>query len=329
MSGMQKLEEIKSQLDTLDEDILKLIDKKRELSKLISKSRYEEADIGFKCREYRDFNIKKVVYQGVEGAYSHIVTKKLFPDINIENVNTFEDAIKEVLDGNALYCVVPIENSSAGIVTDVYDLLLKKDVVIVAEYDLHISHCLLGTKDADIEDIKTVYSHPQALMQCTSYLREHTDWSQVSFLNTAVSAKKVKDDNSKVQAAIASELSANLYDLKILDRGINRNSNNTTRFVVLSKEKIFSESSNKLSLILELPHEKGMLYNILGIFVLNGLNLVKIESRPIPEKTFEYRFFIDIEGNLNSPNVSNVLEILKEKVPFLKVLGNYCSDKSI
>ena len=329
MSGMQKLEEIKSQLDTLDEDILKLIDKKRELSKLISKSRYEEADIGFKCREYRDFNIKKVVYQGVEGAYSHIVTKKLFPDINTENVNTFEDAIKEVLDGNALYCVVPIENSSAGIVTDVYDLLLKKDVDIVAEYDLHISHCLLGTKDANIEDIKTVYSHPQALMQCASYLREHTDWSQVSFLNTAVSAKKVKDDNSKEQAAIASELSANLYDLKILDRGINRNSNNTTRFVVLSKEKIFSESSNKLSLILELPHEKGMLYNILGIFVLNGLNLVKIESRPIPEKTFEYRFFIDIEGNLNSPNVSNVLEILKEKVPFLKVLGNYCSNKSI
>ena len=329
MSGMQKLEEIKSQLDTLDEDILKLIDKKRELSKLISKSRYEEADIGFKCREYRDFNIKKVVYQGVEGAYSHIVTKKLFPDINIENVNTFEDAIKEVLDGNALYCVVPIENSSAGIVTDVYDLLLKKDVVIVAEYDLHISHCLLGTKDADIEDIKTVYSHPQALMQCASYLREHTDWSQVSFLNTAVSAKKVKDDNSKAQAAIASELSANIYDLKILDRSINRNSNNTTRFVVLSKEKIFSDSSNKLSLILELPHEKGMLYNILGIFVLNGLNLVKIESRPIPEKTFEYRFFIDIEGNLNSPNVSNVLEILKEKVPFLKVLGNYCSNKSI
>ena len=98
---------------------------------------------------------------------------------------------------------------------------------------------------------------------------------------------------------------------------------------MLSKEKIFSESSNKLSLILELPHEKGMLYNILGIFVLNGLNLVKIESRPIPEKTFEYRFFIDIEGNLNSPNVSNVLEILKEKVPFLKVLGNYCSNKSI
>ena len=326
---MQKLEEIKSQLDTLDEDILKLIDKKRELSKLISKSRYEEADIGFKCREYRDFNIKKVVYQGVEGAYSHIVTKKLFPDINTENVNTFEDAIKEVLDGNALYCVVPIENSSAGIVTDVYDLLLKKDVVIVAEYDLHISHCLLGTKDADIEDIKTVYSHPQALMQCASYLREHTDWSQVSFLNTAVSAKKVKDDNSKAQAAIASELSANIYDLKILDRSINRNSNNTTRFVVLSKEKIFSDSSNKLSLILELPHEKGMLYNILGIFVLNGLNLVKIESRPIPEKTFEYRFFIDIEGNLNSPNVSNVLEILKEKVPFLKVLGNYCSNKSI
>ena len=139
--------------------------------------------------------------------------------------------------------------------------------------------------------------------------------------------KKVKDEEKKEQAAIASELSANLYDLNILDRGINRNSNNTTRFVVLSKEKIFSKDSNKLSLILELPHEKGMLYNILGIFVLNGLNLVKIESRPIPEKTFEYRFFIDIEGNLNSANVSNVLEILKKKVTFLKILGNYCSNR--
>ena len=262
----------------------------------------------------------------MEGAYSHIVTQTLFPDADTENVNTFEDAINSVLNGEASYCVVPIENSSAGIVTDIFDLLLKKDVVIVAEYDLHISHCLLGIKGASFSDIKRVYSHPQALMQCASYLKEHPEWSQISLLNTAVSAKKVKNEGRIEQAAIASELSAKLYNLDILDRGINRNSNNTTRFVVLSKEKIFSKNSNKLSLILELPHEKGMLYNILGIFVLNGLNLVKIESRPIPEKTFEYRFFIDVEANLNSENVSNVLEILSEKVPFLKILGNYCSN---
>ena len=205
-------------------------------------------------------------------------------------------------------------------------MLLKKDVVIVAEYDLHISHCLLGIKGANFSDIKRVYSHPQALMQCASYLKEHPEWSQISLLNTAVSAKKVKNEGNIEQAAIASELSAKLYGLDILDMGINRNSNNTTRFVVLSKEKIFSKGSNKLSLILELPHEKGMLYNILGIFVLNGLNLLKIESRPIPEKTFEYRFFIDIEANLNSENVSNVIETLKNKVPFLKILGNYCSN---
>ena len=205
-------------------------------------------------------------------------------------------------------------------------MLLKKDVVIVAEYDLHISHCLLGIKGSSFSDIKRVYSHPQALMQCASYLKEHPEWSQISLLNTAVSAKKVKNEGKIEQAAIASELSAKLYGLDILDMGINRNSNNTTRFVVLSKEKIFSKASNKLSLILELPHEKGMLYNILGIFVLNGLNLLKIESRPIPEKTFEYRFFIDVEANLNSENVSNVLETLKNKVPFLKILGNYCSN---
>lgn len=323
---MERLEEIKVQLDKLDEEIIGIIDRKRELSKLISQSKYDEISSGFICKEYMEVDIKKVVYQGVEGAYSHIVTKKLFSDVKMENVNTFEDAINEVYNGDASYCVIPIENSSAGIVTDVFDLLLKKEVVIVAEYDLHISHCLLGFKGAKLTDIKTVYSHPQALMQCASYLKEHQDWSQISLLNTAISAKKVKNEEKKEQAAIASELSANLYDLDILDRGINRNSNNTTRFVVLSKEKIFSKDSNKLSLILELPHEKGMLYNILGIFVLNGLNLVKIESRPIPEKTFEYRFFIDIEGNLNSANVSNVLEILKKKVTFLKILGNYCSN---
>ena len=288
--------------------------------------KFNEMPSGFKCKEYMDSDIKKIVYQGVEGAYSHIVTQTLFPDADTENVNTFEDAINSVLNGEASYCVVPIENSSAGIVTDIFDLLLKKDVVIVAEYDLHISHCLLGIKGAKFSDIKRVYSHPQALMQCASYLKEHPEWSQISLLNTAVSAKKVKNEGNIEQAAIASELSAKLYGLDILDMGINRNSNNTTRFVVLSKEKIFSKGSNKLSLILELPHEKGMLYNILGIFVLNGLNLLKIESRPIPEKTFEYRFFIDIEANLNLENVSNVLETLKNKVPFLKILGNYCSN---
>ena len=288
--------------------------------------KFNEMPSGFKCKEYTDSDIKKIVYQGVEGAYSHIVTQTLFPNADTENVNTFEDAINSVLNGEASYCVVPIENSSAGIVTDIFDLLLKKDVVIVAEYDLHISHCLLGIKGAKFSDIKSIYSHPQALMQCASYLKEHPEWSQISLLNTAVSAKKVKNEGKIEQAAIASELSAKLYGLDILDMGINRNSNNTTRFVVLSKEKIFSKGSNKLSLILELPHEKGMLYNILGIFVLNGLNLLKIESRPIPEKTFEYRFFIDIEANLNSENVSNVLETLKNKVPFLKILGNYCSN---
>ena len=288
--------------------------------------KFDDMPSGFKCKEYMDSCIKKIVYQGVEGAYSHIVTQTLFPDADTENVNTFEDAINSVLNGEASYCVVPIENSSAGIVTDIFDLLLKKDVVIVAEYDLHISHCLLGIKGASFSDIKRVYSHPQALMQCAYYLKEHPEWSQISLLNTAVSAKKVKNEGKIEQAAIASELSAKLYGLDILDMGINRNSNNTTRFVVLSKEKIFSKGSNKLSLILELPHEKGMLYNILGIFVLNGLNLLKIESRPIPEKTFEYRFFIDIEANLNSENVSNVLETLKNQVPFLKILGNYCSN---
>lgn len=323
---MQGLEEIRSEIDTIDADIRELINRKQKLSRLITTLEYDMViPFGFYCKEYMDIDIKRTVYQGVEGAYSHIVTKKLFQNIPTENVITFEAAINEVLKGNASYCVVPIENSSAGIVTDTYDLLLKKDVVIVAEYDLNISHCLLGVKGAKINDIKTVYSHPQALMQCASYLKAHSDWSQISLSNTAISAKKVRDDGKSSEAAIASELSANLYDLDILDRGINRNLNNTTRFVVISKEKIFSKNSNKLSLILELPHKMGTLYNILEIFALNGLNLVKIESRPIPERNFEYRFFIDIEGSLNSVDLVKVLSILKKKVKFLKILGNYCA----
>ena len=129
---MERLEEIKVQLDKLDEEIIGIIDRKRELSKLISQSKYDEISSGFICKEYMEVDIKKVVYQGVEGAYSHIVTKKLFSDVKMENVNTFEDAINEVYNGDASYCVIPIENSSAGIVTDVFDLFLKKDVVIVA-----------------------------------------------------------------------------------------------------------------------------------------------------------------------------------------------------
>lgn len=321
---MERLEDIKMKLDEIDKEILSLIDKKKNIAGLIS-SLNNDIPSDFICKEFMDKDIKKVIYQGVEGAYSHIVTKRIFPHIKGENVATFEDAVNGVIEERASYCIVPIENSSAGIVADTYDLLLKKSVVIVAEYDLHISHCLLGVKGANISDIKRVYSHPQALMQCSSYLREHPDWSQISLLNTAVSAKKVREEGDNKSAAIASELSAKIYGLDVLDSGINRNSNNTTRFVVLSKEKIFSKNSKKLSLIFELPHKKGMLYNILSIVALNGLNLVKIESRPIPEKTFEYRFFIDIEGNLNSSNMSNVLKILEKKVTFLKILGNYCS----
>ena len=238
---MRKIEEIKSEIDKIDIKITKLINEKQKLAGLISDHNFnKDMATGFTCKEFMNKEIKKVVYQGVEGAYSHIVTKRIFPDVSEENVTTFEDAVNEVIDGDASYCIVPIENSSAGIVADTYDLLLKKSVVIVAEYDLHISHCLLGVRGAKIKDIKRVYSHPQALMQCESYLKEHSDWSRISLLNTAVSAKKVRDERDAANAAIASKPSADIYDLDILDSGINRNSQNTTRFVVLSKEKIFS-----------------------------------------------------------------------------------------
>lgn len=266
----------------------------------------------------------KVVYQGVEGAYGHAAAMKYFGSAaKLYHVRFFEDAMREVEEGRADYGVLPIENSSAGSVTDNYDLLIKYHNTIVAETFLPVKHCLLGLPDARLGLIATVFSHPQALLQSSKYLNSHREWKQISVENTAAAAKKVVEDGDPSQAAIASETAGKLYGLKALDTNINHNENNTTRFLILSKEPMYRETAGKLTISFELPHKSGSLYNVLGNFIFNDVNLRMIESRPIPGKNWEYRFFADIEGNLSDAPIQNALKGIGEEASNMRILGNY------
>ena len=180
----------------------------------------------------------------------------------------------------------------------------------------------MGVKGAKIEDIKTVFSHAQSLMQSARYLEKY-DWKQISMPNNAFAAKKVATDADKSQAAVASSLAAEIYGLDILERGINSEDNNSTRFIIVTNQKVYRKDAGKISLCFEVPHESGSLYHCLGHFIFNGLNISKIESRPIEGRTWEYRFFLDFDGNLSDPSVRCALTGLREEAKYLRVLGNY------
>lgn len=265
-----------------------------------------------------------VVYQGVEGAYSHQAMIGYFGEgVSNFHVRTFREAMEVIRDGKADYAVLPIENSSAGSVNDVYDLLVEFENCIVAETFVKVEHALLGLSGANLEDIKVVHSHPQGLMQCSRFLEQHKEWQSISELNTAVSARKIVEYKDKSHAAIASELAGKLYGLNILEKSVNTNQNNTTRFLVISKEKIYTKKAKKVSISFELPHTSGTLYNMISHFIFNHLNMVKIESRPIEERNWEYRFIIDVEGRLGDADMRNALLGIQEEAKSFKILGNY------
>ena len=283
-----------------------------------------KADGGFKLVENLPTAGARIVYQGVEGAYSHEAALQVFGrDADVYNVPAWDDAMKEVAEGRAAYAVLPIENSSAGAVIDNYDLLLKYDNYIVAETEVSVNHALLGLPDAELSDIKTVISHPQALMQCSEFLKEHRDWKQIQAENTAGAAKRILADGDVTQAAIASPKAGEIYGLKVLKPSINHNRINTTRFIVLGKEPVYRLDARKVSVCFETPHVSGALYNMLGHFIYNHVNMLMIQSRPILERNWEYRFFLDIEGSLSDGPVQNALLGLKSEAVFMRILGNY------
>ena len=198
-------------------------------------------------------------------------------------MDTFRDAMSAIDEGSADFAVLPIENSTAGIVNEIYDLLQEYENYIVGEQIIKIEHCLLGVPGTKLSDIRTVYSHPQSLMQSAKYLSNH-DWQQISMQNNAFAAKKVAEDNDRTQAAIAGEHAAKVYGLEVLDKGINDSGVNSTRFIIVTNQKIFRKDAKKVSICFEVPHESGSLYHMLSHFIYNNLNMTKIESRPIEDR---------------------------------------------
>lgn len=265
----------------------------------------------------------RVVFQGAEGAYSQAAMVKYFGEhVNSFHVDTFRDAMMAIEEGSADFAVLPIENSTAGIVSEIYDLLAEFENYIVGEQIIKIEHCLMGIPGATLADIRTVFSHPQSLMQSARYLNER-DFKQISMQNNAFAARKVAEDGDKTQAAIASEYAAEIYGLSILAKGINHSSTNSTRFIIVTNQKIFLKNAGKVSICFEVPHESGSLYHMLSHFIYNNLNMNRIESRPIEGRNWEYRFFIDFEGNLSDSAVKNALRSLRDEAQNLRILGNY------
>lgn len=265
----------------------------------------------------------RVVFQGAEGAYSQAAMTQYFGEqIQSFHVDTFRDAMSAIDEGSADFAVLPIENSTAGIVSEIYDLLVEFENYIVGEQIIQVCHCLLGVPGARIQDIRTVYSHPQSLMQSSRFLSGY-DWKQISMQNNAFAAQKVAKEGDPSQAAIASEYAARVYGLEVLRQSVNQEQDNSTRFIIVTNQKIFRKDAGKVSICFELPHQSGSLYHMLSHFIYNNLNMCRIESRPIEDRSWEYRFFIDFEGNLADSAVKNALRGLRDEARNMKILGNY------
>ena len=266
----------------------------------------------------------RVVFQGVEGSYSQAAMQAYFgSDIKSCHVKTWHDAMEEVKEGRADYAVLPIENSTAGIVADIYDLLMEYDLAIAGEQVIRVEHVLLGLPGTSLKDIRTVVSHPQGLAQCREFLEAHPEWELEREANTAGAAKKVSEAGDRHVAAIASRQAGLLYGLDVLCTGICPNAANATRFIIVSGRRVHTPTAERVSICFELAHTTGSLYNMLSHIIYNGLNMTRIESRPIPGRTWEYRFFVDFEGNLKDSAVINALRGIRQEANMIRILGNY------
>ena len=269
----------------------------------------------------------RVVYQGVPGAYSEQACLNFFGDgADTAGLEQFEDCFIALREERAHYAVLPIENSSTGAIRQIYDLLTQYECYIVGETTVRVEHCLLAPKGATLDTVTHVYSHEQGLFQCERYLNAHPGWKQVPQDDTAGSARMVARSGDITKAAICSERAAELYGLEVLARAINHNTQNTTRFVVVSPRLELRPGADKISTLFVLPHEAGSLHEVLTVFSVHGLNLVKLESRPLPERSWQYMFFLEFTGAPDDPAVGSALHELAQTTGEFRMLGWFPSN---
>jgi chorismate mutase/prephenate dehydratase len=265
----------------------------------------------------------KVAFQGERGAFSESAIYNYFgPTVNVKPCRDLSEVFESVDKQETGYGVVPIENSLEGSVNQTYDLFLTHNLKVCGEIILRVSHCLISNPETSLSDVKVVYSHPQALAQCRTFL-EKIETELIPTYDTAGSVKMLKEKGIRNAAAVASEKAAEIYGMKILVKEIEDNPTNYTRFFVLSKEDSPRTGRDKTSIIFGAAHTPGSLYHALGEFAKRKINLTKIESRPTKQKAWEYNFYLDFEGHRTENNCAAALEALEKSGSFLKILGSY------
>ena len=267
---------------------------------------------------------RRAVFAGEMQAFAHKAALQFFGSgINIDSASSFRAVFKEVKEGNSDFGVIPLENSLTGSIHENYDLLLEYDVRIVGEITLRIVHALIGPPETKFEDIKRVISHPQALEQCRDFLENQQGWELVAARDTATAVRRVKEEGNPGDVAIAAREAADLFELSILKEGIETNARNYTRFAVIAAHAQDNGPKKKSSLVYATSNKPGALFDTLKIFSENGINLVKLESRPIHGKPWEYMFYVDIETDSESETFRPLLDLLNEKTDYFKILGSY------
>ena len=264
----------------------------------------------------------RIAFQGEAGAYSEQAVFDYFGNVETVPCESFDAVFDSVISGRSDSALIPIENSLAGSIHQNYDLLLRHDLQIVGEYFLRVRHCLIGLPAAKKEDIQRVISHPQALGQCAGYLRDLGVKAEAVY-DTAGSVKMLKASGELTTAAIASRRAAELYQMQILEEGIEDNSENYTRFLAVRHAALVPDDNAKTSIVFTLKNQSGALFKALSVFALRDIDLTKIESRPLPGKPWEYLFYIDFLGSVNEPRVNKALDHLAEYALMLRVLGSY------
>lgn len=267
---------------------------------------------------------KKVGYFGVPGSFTEEATLTYFDSIEEKKAyDKFEDIFLAVQNDEIDYGVLPIENSSTGAVSQVYDLLYKYGFFIVGEQCIKITENLLGVEGTTLESIKEVYSHEQPFGQSAEFLKTHPDWKLIPFHSTSVSAKFISDCKDITKAAIAGKRAADLYNLKVVKENINDQSENSTRFIIISKQIESDSNCDKVSVVFSIEHRAGTLYKLLKHFAENDINMIKIESRPMEKGAWKYFLYIDFEGNIESEKVKKALSLIEHSSAYFKLLGGY------
>ncbi|MBQ9939451.1 MAG: chorismate mutase [Oscillospiraceae bacterium] len=264
-----------------------------------------------------------VACQGVEGAYSQLACQRIFPGANILYFNSFDAVFSAVEQGLCKFGILPIENSSAGSVNRVYDLMSKHDFYIFRSCRVKVDHCLLANEGVRIEDIREIYSHEQAISQCSEFLKTFKNVKIVPCENTAMAAKFVQESGRRDVAALSSLRCAELYGLECISESVQNNAGNFTRFICITKELNILPGADRSSLMLVLPNRRGALYRILSRFNALNINLLKLESRPLPNSDFEFMFYFDIETSIYSDEFLHVFDDIESAVAKMKYLGSY------